>query len=185
MKPDIARGRSLKLVTAQERNLICQANGCRAMFAEQKEVNRNAHICHPVEVVAVTEGTGASPGAAAADADHCATGQVRRRPVNSAVTTVGGRTGLDGVLSLHCPAPGCSKVFKTPGWLARHIKSSHTGLAVPVKPNTPPSVMVADVRPTPLPNPTLVRGQHREAPGGVWLQETPLWLVLTLRVQVM
>ncbi len=37
LKPDIARGRSLKLVTAWEPNLTCQANGCRAMFAEQKE----------------------------------------------------------------------------------------------------------------------------------------------------
>jgi hypothetical protein len=55
---------------------MCQANGCQAMFAEQKKVNRHARIYHPVEAVAVTEGTGTGPGAAAADAAHCATGQV-------------------------------------------------------------------------------------------------------------
>jgi hypothetical protein len=27
---------------------------------------------------------------------------------------------------MHCLAPGCSRVFKTLGWLARHIKSNHT-----------------------------------------------------------
>ncbi len=68
---------------------MCQANGCRAMFSEQKEVNRHARICHPVEAMAVTEGAGAGLGAAANDATHCATGQVRRRPANSAVTAVG------------------------------------------------------------------------------------------------
>ncbi len=48
----------------------------------------------------------------------------------------------------------------------RTAGKSHTGLALPVNPNTPPSVMVADVRPMPLPNPTSVRGRHREARGG-------------------
>ncbi len=43
LKPDIARGYSLKLVTAWEWNLMCQTNVCLAMFSEQKEVNR--HPC--------------------------------------------------------------------------------------------------------------------------------------------
>ncbi len=44
------------------------------------------------------EGTGTGPGAAAADAAHCATGQVQRRPASSVVTTVGERTGPDEAL---------------------------------------------------------------------------------------
>ncbi len=128
------------------------------MFAEQKEVNRHTRICHPVEAMAVTEGTGAGPGAAANDAAHWATGQVGRRSANSAVTTVGGRTGPDGALSLHCPTPGCSRAFKMPGWLARHIKSNHTGLEVPVNLITPPSIMVVDVGPLASAKPHLGEG---------------------------
>jgi hypothetical protein len=45
--------------------------------------------------------------------------------------------------------------------------------------------MVADVWPAPLPNPTSLRGQCREVPEGGDLQQTPLWLGLTLWLQVM
>ncbi len=92
---------------------MCQANGCQAMFDEQKEVNGQACICHPVEVVGVMMGTSAGPGAAASGAVHCATGQVPWQPGKSVITTVGGRTGLDGTLSLPCLAPGCPRELKS------------------------------------------------------------------------
>ncbi len=85
------------------------------MFAEQKKVNRHARLYHTVEAVVVTEGTGTGPGAAAADAAHCAPRQVQRQQANSVVTTVGGRTSPEGALSLQCAAPGCLRAFQTPG----------------------------------------------------------------------
>jgi hypothetical protein len=140
LEPNKVRGRSLKLVTAWERNLMCQANGCQTMFVEQKKVNRHARICHPVEVVVVQEGTGAGPGAAA-------TKQVRRQPANSVLKTW---TGWCTVIALTG-----SRMLES----AQNVKCNNTGLAVPLNPNTPH--MVADVKP-PLPNPTSVRGWYTE-----------------------
>jgi hypothetical protein len=48
-----------------------------------------------------------------------------------------------------CTVAGCSWSYKTPGWLARHINSNHSGLAVPHCPIIPPPAVVAGVR---LPN---------------------------------
>jgi hypothetical protein len=58
-------------------------------------------------------------------------------------------------------------VFKTPGWLARHIKSNHSGVAVPEHPITPPAVRLTAVGPAqPLPNPGQASGARRRAAAG-------------------
>jgi hypothetical protein len=50
-------------------------------------------------------------------------------------------------LSLHqCTVAGCLQSYKTPGWLARHIKSSHGGVVIPQSLIIPPSALVADFR---------------------------------------
>jgi hypothetical protein len=69
-----------------------------------------------------------------------------RRPIRGVISTLDGTAGQNaGRGGLHqCTVPGCSRSYKTPGWLARHLKSSH-GTAVPNDPITPPSAVIADV----------------------------------------
>jgi hypothetical protein len=65
-----------------------------------------------------------------------------RRPIQGVISTTAGQNGSGGCLH-QCTVPGCSRSYKTPGWGARHLKSSH-GLAVPNEPITPPSAMITD-----------------------------------------
>ena len=62
-------------------------------------------------------------------------GDVRRLSTEGVTNTEGERTGEGNVQPLsqvlRCPIPGCSKTYKASGWLAKHIKSNHYGLAVP------------------------------------------------------
>jgi hypothetical protein len=67
---------------------------------------------------------------------------VYRGVISTLDGTAGQNAGGGGLH--HCTVPGCSRSYKTPGWLARHLKSSH-GLAVPNDPITPPSAVIADV----------------------------------------
>jgi hypothetical protein len=87
---------------------------------------------------------------------------------------------------MHCLAPGCSRVFKTLGWLARHIKSNHTDYQC--------QCTQIHLHPLWLPmsghylcpvKPHLDMGQQREARGGGGTCNTSFtWLVLTLHSQV-
>ena len=56
LKPDIARGSSLKLVTARPRPHTCHVVGCSAAFAEQKEVYRHIRKSHPTVAEALPVG---------------------------------------------------------------------------------------------------------------------------------
>ena len=49
--------------------------------------------------------------------------------------------------ALSCPIPTCSRVFKTPGWLARHIKSNHAALAEAANSDLPPAQRVGAAEP--------------------------------------
>lgn len=143
LKPDVARGGSLRLVTSLPKPFACHVIGCNAAFAERKGVYRHIRSSHPAVAAAQTVGpTGRVK-------------QVRRGesllPVRGDVSTAGDRTTLGQQVSsdLLCPAVGCSRTYKSSGWLARHIKSCH-GLAVPNNPSATPSAVVADVGPTPF-----------------------------------
>ena len=73
--------------------------------------------------------------------------------------------GGSELLRFDCPVAGCSRSYKTSGWLRRHINSNH-GLAVPNDPITPPSAVVADVGATPVVAgraPLLLVGQSPDA----------------------
>ncbi len=70
--------------------------------------------------------------------------------------------------SLHCLIPGCSRIFKIPGWLVRHIQSNNSGLAVPVHLKKLPFTVAAVVVPTPLPTPLQWGGQN-------WYREALRW----------
>ena len=147
LKPDLSRGASLKLVSARTRELLCPAMGCTALFAEQKEVNRHVRNNHPVDPIDIPRGEGNAVITARAPLGrHRDTGgSVRQAPDVGVISTNSNRTAIP------CKVAGCSKVFYTPGWLARHIKSNHTALAEAVHSNTPPTVCtVAVVEPEPL-----------------------------------
>jgi hypothetical protein len=103
LKPDTARGGSLKLVAARERNLICHVNGCRANFAEQKEVNRHVRNSHPTEAAALLLMRGRQAGSSS----RVTGGERRRPPAASAVSTSSERTANSEAGSLSCPVPGC------------------------------------------------------------------------------
>ena len=149
LKPDTMRiGCQLRLVSARQRDIPCPEMGCQAMFAEQKEVNRHVRRSH-LPTAPVVESLQQLP--------------------TSAVSTGGQSPAktIEGLLS--CPVAGCSRVFKTHGWLGRHVKSNHPGEceAAPVNPNIPPAVQVTAVGPTPLPNPAIGRGRRRAVLGMV------------------
>jgi hypothetical protein len=82
-----------------------------------------------------------------AAAPLAAGGDEERRRAGGVISTEGGRTGQDdgGVTLYRCTVAGCSRSYKTPGWLARHINSKHSGLAVPHCPIIPPPAVVAGV----------------------------------------
>ena len=103
LKPDSTKGSTVKLVNEREKLHSCTQQGCTAMFAERKEVNRHIKRSHTEIVVA-----GGAPS--------------------------GG--GLPNALV----CPHCTRSFKTPGWLDRHVKSNH-GLAVPNVPNVLPPAL--------------------------------------------
>jgi hypothetical protein len=85
---------------------------------------------------------------------------------------VGARSPLTDVITvsnystettaLSCPNPTCSRVFKTPGWLARHIKSNHAVLAETADSDLPPVQEVGTAEPERQP-PTI--SQRRERTG--------------------
>jgi uncharacterized C2H2 Zn-finger protein len=140
LKPDTTRGRSLKLVSALEKPIMCPVVGCVAKFAEQRECNRHVRKSHAsmmerqvVPSTTVQTASGVESG--------------ERRPIRGVISTFDGTTGQNGSGGglLQCTVPGCSQSYKTPGWLVRHLKSSH-GLAVPNDPMTPPSAVIADDR---------------------------------------
>jgi hypothetical protein len=139
LKPDTTRGRSLKLVSAREKHITCPVPGCVAKFAEQKECNRHVRKSH----ASMTESQ-VVPSTTVQTASGNESGE--RRPIRGVISTLDGTAGQNaGGGGLHqCTVPGCSRSYKTPGWLARHLKSSH-GLAVPNDPITPPSAVIADV----------------------------------------
>ena len=104
LKPDSARGSTVNLVNEREKIHSCPVEGCTAMFAETKEVNRHVKRSHTeADVGGNGPGGGGNPNA------------------------------------LNCPF--CSRTFKTPGWLDRHVKSNH-GLAVPNDPIVPPPAVI-------------------------------------------
>ena len=104
LKPDSARGSTVNLVNEREKIHSCPVEGCTAMFAEIKEVNRHVKRSHTeADVGGNGPGGGGNPNA------------------------------------LNCPF--CSRTFKTPGWLDRHVKSNH-GLAVPNDPIVPPPAVI-------------------------------------------
>jgi uncharacterized C2H2 Zn-finger protein len=137
LKPDRLRGGSLKLVSARERNLRCPVEGCTGQFAEQKEVNRHVRTKHAVM---------------ASDT---------RPPVSDVVSV---RNNESDRPTRSCTL--CSAVFKTEGWLKRHINSNHAELAVSANSNTrPPTVRLTVVEAGPPPSPLAVRGtRHRRVP---------------------
>jgi uncharacterized C2H2 Zn-finger protein len=137
-KPDTNRGRSLKLVSALHRPIACPVIGCVAKFEEQKECNRHVQKSY----TSMTESQ-VVPSTTVQTASCVESGE--QHPIQGVISTLDGTTGQDGIDGLHqCTVPGCSRSYKTPGWLARHIKSSH-GLAVPNDLITPPSAVIADV----------------------------------------
>jgi len=75
----------------------------------------------------------------------------RWRPAEGVISTQRERTGICTEGKLPCPMPGCSKVFNTPGWLARHLKSNHSGIAVTEHSITLLTIQVAVVKPALLP----------------------------------
>jgi hypothetical protein len=133
------RGCSLKLMSAWEKPITCPVVGCVAKFAEQMECNRHIRKSDTsmresqvVPFFTVQTASGVESG--------------ERQPIQGVISTLNGTTGQNaGGGGLHqCTVPGCSQSYKTPGWLARHLKSSH-GLAVTKDPITPPSAVIADV----------------------------------------
>jgi hypothetical protein len=158
LKPDFSRGASLNLVAARVRDLVCPAMGCQARFAERKEVNRHVRNNHPEDAGRyIIGGRGTVPGPNAPSWNPNTTGENGARvPASGVISARSDRTansrssspqGNTEGNSLACPVAGCSKVYKAPGWLARHLKSNHSGVAVPENPNTPPTVQVAVVGP--------------------------------------
>jgi hypothetical protein len=139
LRPDTTRGCSLKLVSAQEKPIMCPVIGCVAKFAEQKECNRHVWKSHTsiTESQVVTSTTNQT-------ASGIESGE--RRPIRGVISTLDRTTGqsFSGGGLHQCTVPGCSRSYKTPGWLARHLKSSH-GLGVPNDPITPPSAVIADI----------------------------------------
>jgi hypothetical protein len=73
LKLDIARGRSLKLVTELYVPGEWQLGN---VSVKQEEVNRHVHIWHLVAVMVALESIGAGSDAVATGAAHCATGRV-------------------------------------------------------------------------------------------------------------
>jgi hypothetical protein len=126
LKPDITRGDSFKLVTARTRDVICPVEGCTGRFPEQKKVNRHvrntqsALVCPNIQVVEGATPSGALRERAGRDR---AGGRAQRRSLITDVISIGKKSTETAALS--CPVPTCSRVFKTPGWLVRHIKSNH------------------------------------------------------------
>jgi hypothetical protein len=110
-----------------------------AKFAEQKEDNRHVRKSHPNMTAGQAAPLAAVPLAAGGDEEQ--------RHARGVISTQGGRTGQDnrGVTLYRCTFAGCSRSYKTPGWLARHIKSNYSGLAVPHCPYIPPPAVVAGV----------------------------------------
>ena len=184
LKPDQLRGGSLTLVVARVRELVCPAMGCSARFAEQKEVNRHVRNNHPMHGGTNTQGgRGAGPGSNAPLGNPVAEGGngsrppglgvISTRPVRTANSAAGGPLPRGNARGhsrdsgeLPCPVAGCSKVYKSAGWLARHVKSDHSGLAVPENSITPPTVSVVVVEPAPLLTRSLpVPRRHRGGAG--------------------
>jgi hypothetical protein len=129
---------SLMLVSAWEKPITCPVASCVTKFAEQKECNRHVRKSH-----AIRARSQVVPSTMVQMASGVESGE--RHPIRSVISTLDGTTGQDSCGSLHqCTVPGCSRSYKTPGWLAQHLKSSH-GLAVPNDPITPPSAVIVDV----------------------------------------
>ena len=165
LKPDILRGGSLKLVSARKRDLKCPVEGCTGTFAEQKEVNRHVRTSHsativhlPVRTAQAGAGYAPSTGADRRGKDGAGRREGRRPPVTEEIVT----NGNNGTVAkaFICPIPKCSRVFKTSGWLARHMKSNHAVLAEAAHAIAPPAQVEAIVAPESPPN-SSERGRRR------------------------
>jgi hypothetical protein len=146
LKPDIMRGDSFKLVSAMTRDLICPVEGCTGRFAEQTEVNRhNTHsalVRPPIQVVEGANPSGVRSERAGSDG---AGGRAQHRSPITDVVAINKKSTETTALS--CRVPTCSRVFKTPGWLARHIKSNQAVPADAANSDLPPAQMVGAAEP--------------------------------------
>ena len=160
LKPDISRGDSFKLVSARTRDLICPVEGCTGRFAEQKEVNRHVRNTHSAPArppIQVAEGADLSGDPSGPRSERVGSGGAggraqRRSPVTDVISI---RKKSTETAALSCPVPTCSRVFKTPGWLARHIKSNHAVPADAANSDLPPAQMVGAAEPELPPQPSL------------------------------
>jgi hypothetical protein len=159
LKPDISRGDSFKLVSARTRDLICPVEGCTGRFAEQKEVNRHVRNTHSAPArppIQVAEGADLSGDPSGPRSERVGSGGAggraqRRSPVTDVISI---RKKSTETAALSCPVPTCSRVFKTPGWLARHIKSNHAVPADAANSDLPPAQMVGAAEPELPPQPS-------------------------------
>jgi hypothetical protein len=109
-----------------------------AKFAEQKECNR--HVLKSHASITKNQVVTCTTVQTVSDVESG-----ERQPIWGVISILDGITGQGGSGLHQCPVPECSRSYKTPGWLAIHLKSSH-GLSVPIDPITPPSAVIADVR---------------------------------------
>jgi hypothetical protein len=149
LKPDITRGDSFKLASARMRDLICPVGGCTGRFTEQKEVNRHMRNAHPAFVhpnVQVVEGA-LSTGAPRERMGNGRAGgrELHRSPITDVISISKKSTETT---ALSCPVPTCSRVFKTPGWLAIHIKSNHAVPADAANSDVPPELLSPSYHPS-------------------------------------
>jgi hypothetical protein len=72
-------------------------------------------------------------------------GRELRQPPNTDVSAISKKS--TETMALSCPVPTCSQVFKTLGWLARHIITNHAVPADAVNSDLPPAQGVGAAEP--------------------------------------
>ncbi len=82
-------------------------------------------------------------------------------PIDTDVISIGKKSTETAALS--CPVPTCSRVFKTPGWLAQHIKSNHFVTADAENSDLPLAQMVGAAEPELPPEPSPTPRERRMA----------------------
>jgi len=142
LRPDTARGSSIRLVKERPKVFTCQVQGCIKAFAEMKEVNRHFKRAHAGGANTARGGGGGNfncpePGCSRS---FKTPGWLDRhlRSDHAAPSVPQANTTTVLTPTFTCKEPGCSAAFKTSGWLDRHTKSKHPGLAVPGNPSAPP-----------------------------------------------
>jgi hypothetical protein len=123
LKPDNERGHSLKLVSARPKPFTTLLSHAWLSLLSRRNLT-HVRKSHP--------NTTAGQAAPLAAAPLAAGGDEERQHARGVISTEGGRTEQDdrGVTLYRCTVAGCSRSYKTPSWLARHINSNHSGLAV-------------------------------------------------------